>query len=128
MLRILGSAKRLCNGMTRREMLRVGGLGLAGLTLPDVLRLTQASAIEGEARPRSFGRAKSVILIHLYGAPSQLEWVDPKPAAPVDIRGELASISSRLPGCDVGELFPKFGQVLDRCTVLRSLTHPYPIH
>jgi hypothetical protein len=76
----------------------------------------------------SFGRAKSVILIHLYGAPSQLEWVDPKPDAPREIRGELGVIPSKLSGCQVGELFPRFAQVLDRCTVLRSLTHPYPIH
>ncbi|HND53536.1 MAG TPA: DUF1501 domain-containing protein, partial [Pirellulaceae bacterium] len=61
-------------------------------------------------------------------APSQLEWVDPKPNAPVEVRGELGAIASKLPGCQVGELFPQFGQVLDRCTVLRSLTHPYPIH
>lgn len=128
MLRILGSAKQLCGGMTRRDMLRVGGLGLAGISLSDLLSLQDRSTAQAANPSSGFGRAKGVILIHLYGAPSQLEWVDPKPNAPSDIRGELGHIASALPGCDVGELFPKFGQVLDRCTVLRSLTHPYPIH
>lgn len=127
MLRILGSPKRLCGGMTRRDMLRVGGLGLAGLTLPEFFRL-QAVAAPADQQTSSFGKAKSVILIHLYGAPSQLEWVDPKPDAPLEVRGELKSIPSSLPGCDVGELFPNMAKVMDKVTVLRSLTHPYPIH
>ncbi len=127
MLRILGSPKRLCDGLTRRDMLRVGGLGLAGLTLPDITTL-QASAAAGPTRGRSFGKAKNVILIHLYGAPSQLEWVDPKPDAPVEIRGELGVIPSKLVGCQVGELFPKMAEVMDRVTVLRSMTHEHPIH
>jgi uncharacterized protein (DUF1501 family) len=127
MLRILGSARRLCSGLTRRDLLRVGGLGLAGLSLPEMLRLQDASAASGVREP-SFGKAKSIILIHLYGAPSQIETVDPKPDAPVEIRGEFGSIPSSLPGCDVCELLPNFGKVLDRTTVLRSLTHPYPLH
>jgi hypothetical protein len=128
MLRLLGSTKALCGGMTRRDWLRVGGLGLAGLALPDVLRLQELSAADGAGRDPSFGKAKSIILIHLYGAPSQLEWVDPKPEAPVEIRGELGVIPSSLPGCQVCELFPQMAKVMDRTTVLRSLTHPYPIH
>lgn len=128
MLRILGSAKHFAPGVTRRDWLRVGGLGLAGLSLPEVFQLQDASRAAEGTRGARFGQAKSLILIHLYGAPSQLEWVDPKPDAPVEIRGTLGTIASKLPGCQVGELFPKFGQVLDRCTVLRSLTHPYPIH
>src|SRR4029453_1841798 len=128
MLRILGSAKQLCQGMTRRDMLRVGGLGIAGLSLPQVLALQEASAADGKDHGPSFGKAKAVILIHLYGSPSQLEWVDCKPEAPVEIRGELGVIPSSLPGCPVCELFPNMAKVMDRTTVLRSLTHPYPIH
>jgi len=129
MLRILGSARKLCSGMTRRDLLRIGGLGLAGLSLADLERLQTASAAtDGIARPKSFGRAKSIILIHLYGAPSQIEFVDPKPDAPVEIRGELNSIPSSLPGLRVCELLPTFAKVMDRTTVLRSLTHPYPLH
>jgi Protein of unknown function (DUF1501) len=128
MLRILGSAKQLCQGMTRRDMLRVGGLGIAGLSLPQVLALQEASAADAKDHGPSFGKAKAVILIHLYGSPSQLEWVDCKPDAPVEIRGELGVIPSSLPGCPVCELFPNMAKVMDRTTVLRSLTHPYPIH
>src|SRR5579859_3579306 len=85
MLRILGSPKRLCNGMTRREMLIGGGLSLLGIGLSDYLRLSAAQA--GAAQPRSFGRAKACILLYLYGSPSQLELADMKPDAPAEIRG-----------------------------------------
>ena len=128
MLRILGSARQLCGGMTRRDLLRVGGLGLAGMTLSQMQDWQTASASQASTKPASFGRAKSIILIHLYGSPSQIEWVDPKPDAPLEIRGELGSIPSSLPGLRVCELLPKSAKVMDRCTVLRSMTHPYPIH
>ena len=133
MLRILGSPQALCNatgsrGMSRRQWLRIGGLGLAGLSLPQVLALQDAAAAEAAPRERSFGRAKAIILIHLYGSPSQMEWVDPKPEAPVEVRGQFGVIPSSLAGCNVGELFPQMAKVMDRTTVLRSLTHPYPIH
>jgi hypothetical protein len=125
MLRILGSAKRLCDGWTRREMLRAGGLSVLGLGLADYLRLSATQA----ARPaKSFGRAKACILLYLYGAPSQLETFDMKPDAPLEIRGELKPIRSRLPGLDVCELLPNAARVMDRVTVVRSLTHPYPLH
>src|SRR5579864_7517459 len=128
MLNILGSTRQLCGGMSRRDWLRVGSLGLAGMTLADLAQWRQASAAGKAERPRSFGKAKSVILIHLYGSPSQLETVDPKPNAPVEIRGELGQIPSSLPGLNVCELLPNLAKVMDRCTVLRSLTHPYPLH
>jgi hypothetical protein len=128
MLNILGSPKKLCGGLSRRDWLRVGGLGLAGLSLPQVVRLQELAAADSAPRAKSFGRAKSIILIHLYGAPSQLEWVDPKPDAPVEIRGQFGVIPSSLPGCNVCDLFPNMAKVMDRTTVLRSLTHPYPIH
>jgi hypothetical protein len=97
MLRILGNPKRLCNGLSRRDLLRVGGLGLCGLG-------------------------------YLYGSPSQLETFDTKPDAPLEIRGELKSIRSNVPGMDVGELLPNIARIMDRVTVVRSVTHPYPIH
>jgi Protein of unknown function (DUF1501) len=128
MLRILGSARKLCGGMTRRDLLRIGGLGLAGMSLADLAAWQAASAVEAAPRPKSFGRAKSIILIHLYGSPSQIEWVDCKPDAPLEIRGELGSIESSLPGLRVCELLPTFAKVMDRTTVIRSLTHPYPLH
>src|SRR5204862_5901454 len=78
--------------------------------------------------PRSFGRAKACILLYLYGAPSQLELCDMKPDAPENVRGELRPIRSTLPGCDVCELLPHVAGVMDRMTVVRSMTHPYPLH
>jgi hypothetical protein len=129
MLRILGSRKRFCDGLTRRDMLWAGGLGMFGLGLSDYLRLGQAQAAPvTSAVPRSFGRARSCILLYLYGSPSQLELCDMKPDAPLEIRGELRPIRSNLPGCDACELLPNVAQVMDRLTVVRSLTHPYPIH
>jgi hypothetical protein len=129
MLRILGSAKKLCTGPTRRELLSAGGLGLFGLTLG---HLRDAQAVRARsatpARDRSFGRAKACILLYLYGSPSQLEVCDLKPEAPVEIRGEFRPIRSRLPGCDVCEFLPHMAQVMDRVTVVRSLTHAFPIH
>src|SRR5262249_54019155 len=79
-------------------------------------------------RPASFGGARACILLYLYGSPSQLELADMKPDAPLEIRGELRPIPSRLPGCDVCELLPNLARVMDRMTVVRSMTHPYPIH
>jgi hypothetical protein len=129
MLSILGSAKRLCDGWTRREMLRAGGLSLLGIGLADHLRQSETQAARPATRlHQSFGRAKACILLYLYGAPSQLETFDMKPDAPVEIRGELKPIRSRLPGLDVCELLPNAARIMDRVTVVRSLTHPYPLH
>jgi hypothetical protein len=126
MLRILGSPKTLCDGWTRRDFLQIGGASVLGLGLADALR--PMATARATAAPRSFGKAKACILLFLYGSPSQLETFDPKPNAPVGIRGELKSIHSNVPGMDVGELLPHLARVMDRVTLVRSLTHPYPIH
>jgi hypothetical protein len=129
MLRILGSRKELCGGWTRRDMLWAGGLALFNLGLPSFFKLKALQAAENR-RPSSttFGKAKHCILLYLYGAPSQLELCDMKPNAPVEIRGELNPIRSSLPGLDVCELLPNMAKVMDRVTVVRSMTHAYPIH
>jgi hypothetical protein len=121
-LRILGSPKRLCNGLTRRELLVTGGLGLCGLTLGQRLGASPPPA------DRSFGRAKNVILLYLFGGPSQLDTLDPKPDAPAEARGPLRAIRSRLPGCLVSEGLPHLTGVLDKVTVVRSLSHPWNFH
>jgi hypothetical protein len=128
MLRILGSPKRLCTGFTRRDFLHAGGLGLFGLGLGDYFRLADLQAAPTRTPARGFGRARACILLYLYGAPSQLETFDMKPDAPPEIRGELRPIRSSLPGLDVCELLPNLARVMDRVTVVRSMTHPYPIH
>lgn len=126
MLRILGSPKRLCNGITRREMLVAGGLSLFNLSLADSLRAAEAKPPEKNLS--GFGKAKACILLYLYGSPSQLELADMKPDAPVEVRGEFGAIPSSLPGCPVCELLPNMARIMDRVTVVRSMTHPYPIH
>jgi hypothetical protein len=123
MLRILGSPRSLCDGLTRREFLHVGALG--GLGLSQVLH---ARAAATAAPAASFGKARACILLYLYGSPSQLETFDVKPQAPTGIRGELGSIPTVVSGLRIGELLPRTAQVLDRVTVVRSLTHPYPVH
>ena len=123
MLRVLSNPRRLCSGVTRRDLLQIGGLGMAGVGLPELL----AAEGEGNATPGR-GKAKNCILIYLYGAPSQLETFDMKPHAPVEIRGTMQPIPSVLPGLDVCEHLPNIARMTDRITVVRSITHPYPIH
>lgn len=123
MLRILGSQKRLCDGIGRRDFLTACGPGLLG---------TIALAGRGNAaaaRPApSFGKAKRCILLYLYGAASQLETFDPKPEAALEARGELGAIETSIPGVRIGELLPQTARIVDRATIVRSLTHPYPLH
>jgi hypothetical protein len=127
MLRILGSPRRFCDGRTRRDFLQAGMLGAFGLGLDAWLRAQAARAAPPPPRA-SFGKAKACILLYLYGSPSQLETFDPKPDAPAEVRGELGSIPTAVPGLRVGELLPRTARVMDRVTVVRSLTHPYPVH
>ena len=129
MLRVLGSQKKFCNGMTRRDAIWAGGLSLFGLSLADALRLDELQASsESKKQEKHFGKAKACILLYLYGSPSQLEMADLKMDAPVEIRGDLKGIKSTLPGCDVCELLPNTSRIMHKVTVLRSLTHKYPIH
>src|SRR6266404_6090644 len=128
MLRILGGPKRFCDGLTRRELLQVGSLGLLGLGLPQAHALSQAPAAAAGSSLPGFGQAKACILLFMYGSPSQLETFDPKPNAPEQVRGELRSIPSSVPGLDVCELLPKMARVMDKVSVIRSVSHPYPLH
>ena len=83
MIRVLGGPKRLCDGLTRRDLLQVGSLGLLGMSLPAWQGGPAANAAENsEPRLARFGQAKACILLFLYGSPSQLETFDPKPDAP----------------------------------------------
>lgn len=127
MLRLLGNPKSLCTGLTRRDLLHIGGLGAFGLTLQDAAALQQARGHEGNGDER-FGRAKSCILIYKYGSPPQHETFDPKPLATGEIQGELKAIPTNVPGVEIGDHLPKIAQIFDRLTVVRSLTHPYPLH
>lgn len=127
MLRVLGSSTRLCDGLTRREMLHLGGLGAFGMGLEDMLRLREAQGAV-ERQNAGFGKAKACILLFPYGSPPQHETFDPKPAAPSEIQGELTSIPTSVPGLDICERLPRLAPMMDRVTVCRSVTHPYPLH
>ncbi len=128
MLRILGSHKRLCDGFSRRDFLQAGGLGLLGLGAQSILDKSTAASAEAAARGPSFGRAKRCVLLYLYGAASQIETFDPKPDAPSEVRGDLGVISTSVPGIQIGELLPRVAKIIDRATIVRSMTHPYPLH
>jgi hypothetical protein len=127
MLRILGSHRRFCDRISRRDVLQACGLSALGTVAADCRSLVASPSGEAASIP-GFGRVKSVILLFLYGGASQLETFDPKPEAPVEVRGKLGSIESSLPGCRVCEGLPNLAGVMDRTTVVRSMTHPFPIH
>src|SRR6056297_1692790 len=116
-------AKR-CDGVTRRDGLRIGGLTAMGLGLGDLLRLRRLSAAEN----RPVAKAKSCILIWLDGGPSHLETFDPKPDAPEEVRGPLTSIATKLPGVRIGECLPQTAAIMDRLAVVRSMTSPLGEH
>lgn len=127
MLRIEGTTKKLCDGLSRRELLQIGSLSALGVGLTDVMNRPLASAAHDELA-RSFGKAKSCILIFPYGSPSSHETFDPKPQAPAEIQGEMKSISSNVPGTQICDHLPDIASVMDEITVVRSMTHPYPLH
>lgn len=122
MLRILGTKKSLCDGLSRRDFLHVGGLGAFGLSLADGVRGRAASTSD-----ITFGKAKSCILLFPYGSPSSHETFDPKPEMP-DVQGEMKSIATNVPGLHICDRLPTLAKVMDKVTVVRSMTHPYPVH
>jgi hypothetical protein len=119
---------RSCAGPTRRESLRVGGLGVAGLTLPDLFRGQAVAAAPSRTASRSFGRARSCILCFLFGAPAHQDIWDLKPDAPADIRGEFRPIATSVPGLFLGEHVPRSARTAHRFALLRAVTHPDNTH
>ncbi|MBI2804251.1 MAG: DUF1501 domain-containing protein [Planctomycetes bacterium] len=116
-----------CQGVTRRELLQVGSLGMFGISLASVLRgeasqETRPVTEPGSPAGRRRQRETSCILIFLEGGPSQFEMFDPKPNAPVDIRGPYGNCSTNVSGTQLCELLPMMAQRMDRCALIRSLT------
>jgi hypothetical protein len=120
MLSILGRGVRLCDGLTRREALRVGGLGFTGLLWSDLLK---ARAAASKPKTGSFGKAKACILVFNYGGPSHLDIWDLKPDAPKEVRGEFKPAATKVPGIAITEHLPRLGALADRYALLRSVTH-----
>ena len=110
MLVIPGHAsKDTCDGVTRRDLLRVGGSSILGITLADLFRF-QAHAKTESVAP-GFGKAKSVILVYLQGGPSHLDLWDPKEGVPDKVKSAFKAIDTKLPGVKYTELLPKLAQV-----------------
>ncbi len=116
--------KDTCDGITRRDLLRVGGSAMLGLTLADIFGIhkvlgDQPAASQGPG----FNKAKSVILLYLQGGPSHLDLWDPKDNAPERVRSVFNPIPTRIPGTRVTELLPRLAQVLDKATLIRTMSY-----
>src|SRR5262245_59317534 len=107
------------NRLTRRGVLRAGALSLFGLGLPQLLTARAASG-GGEA---SLGRAKSCILLFMWGGPAHQDTWDMKPDAPPEVRGEFSPISTNVPGIQICEHFPQLARRTDKLCLVRSMTH-----
>jgi len=112
-----GAAQKFCDGLTRRNFLKIGAFG-AGLTLADVLRLRAAAAVPGRGSP---ARTKSAIMIYLPGGPSHMDMYDLKPDAPAEFRGEFRPIATNVPGVQICEHFPMQARMWDKLACVRSI-------
>jgi len=113
---------KCCDGISRRELIRIGALGAAGLGLPDLLR---AQPAVGQAK---FGSAKRVILLFMSGGPPQQDTWDLKPDASGAARGEFRPIRTNVPGIEISEQFPMLARHADKYAIIRSVTHDSNIH
>src|SRR5437879_1732610 len=110
--------------LTRRDVLRVGGMSMLGLTLPGLLRAEAAAATASTQR----ATARSVILLFNFGGPSHLETFDMKPGGSSDSRGEFKPIPSNVPGTQVCELLPRMAKIADKYAIIRSVHHKMGNH
>jgi hypothetical protein len=117
MLTFLGRRQTFCDGLHRRNFLKVGAFG-AGLTLADMLRL---NAQAGSTTASTSTRIKSAIMIYLPGGPSHMDMYDLKPDAPAEFRGEFKPIATNVPGVRISEHFPLQAKMFDKLAVVRSL-------
>jgi len=124
MWRIPGALGRdLCDPglpLSRRDILKVGGGGMLGMTLGTMLEAQAKSEFSGAP---GWGKAKSVILVYLQGGPSHLDLWDPKENVPDNVRSVFKPISTKIPGVNFTELMPRLAQVNDKFTMIRSLSY-----
>jgi hypothetical protein len=114
MLTILGAPTgRFCDGLSRRTFLKIGGLALGGLSLPDILR---AEAQAGVRRSH-----KAIIMVFLPGGPPHLDMFDIKTDAPSEIRGEFKAIKTNVPGIEICEHMPRLAAMMDKLVVIRTM-------
>jgi hypothetical protein len=122
---IITGKHRTCDGVSRREFIKIGGLTFLGLTMPEVLRIEASAAAEGAV---AGARARSVILLWMDGGPPQHETFDPKPDAPSETRGEFGAIPSNVDGLLVSDLMPKMAQRMNLVTLIRTMQHNEGAH
>src|SRR2546426_3481436 len=113
MLTIYGKSTRFCDGISRRNFLKIGALGLGGLTFPQLL---QAEAQSGIRRSH-----KAIIMIYLPGGPPHQDMFDLKMDAPSEIRGEFKPIPSNVPGIEICEHLPRMAKMMDKLVPIRSV-------
>ncbi|MAR13831.1 MAG: hypothetical protein CL681_28130 [Blastopirellula sp.] len=113
MLSIPGNKYRLCDGVTRRDVLKIGALAMGGLTLPDLLRAEASAGIRGSH--------KAIIMIYMCGAPSHQDMYDLKMDAPAEIRGEFQPIATNVSGIQICEHMPRMAKIMDKCVPLRAV-------
>jgi hypothetical protein len=122
MLQLTGrGTAHTCNGMTRRDFLQVGSLGAAGLTMADLAAMEARGAGNKPSKDD-----RSVIMIFNLGAPSQLDTWDPKPEAPLEIRGPFRPIATKSPEIQISEIFPKHAELANHISFVRSCNHNAP--
>ncbi|MBW3597716.1 MAG: DUF1501 domain-containing protein, partial [Planctomycetes bacterium] len=113
---------RRCDGVTRRDFVRIGGLTAMGLGLSDLCVARRAA---GAASPAN---AKHCILLWLDGGPSHLETFDMKPAAPAEVRGPFQPAATAIPGVAICELLPETARRMQQIAIIRSMTSPLGEH
>src|SRR5687767_11284469 len=127
MFRIPGTpGKDLCDkdlGTTRRDVIRIGGSAMLGLTLNNLFRAQAVAAEAGTTGGPGWGKAKSVILVYLQGGPSHLDLWDPKDNVPDKVKSVFKAQGTKLPGVQFTELLPKLAQVNDKFTMIRSMSY-----
>src|SRR5438309_11351381 len=116
MLTILGRPQRFCDGVSRRSFLKIGAFafGAYHLNLADIARAEAAHGVTSSSH-------KAVINIFLGGGPPHQDMWDLKPDAPAEIRGEFKPIATKVPGIQIGEVFPRIAGLMDRFAILRSV-------
>lgn len=117
-----------CDGVTRRNFVRVGGLTALGLGMGDFFRLQRAMAASPISNSNRKAKAKSCILIWLDGGASHLDTFDPKPKAPSEVRGPFDSINTKLTGIRISEHLRQTAKMLDKLALIRSVTSPFGVH
>lgn len=118
--------KDLCDkhlGVTRRDLLHIGGSAILGLTLGQMLEIQATAADSSQGSGPGWNKAKSVIMVYLQGGPSHLDLWDPKDDVPDNVRSVFKRINSKVAGMDVTELLPKFAEVTDKVTMIRSMSY-----